>query len=97
MPSCPSSTAGGCRCPEHHPGLGEYASEPVAYEAALAPLRDGVTLHIVTAGLTDEVQCDGTMTCSCQRCLEQRRLLQDIARDRPQPWDPRPARHSRAA
>lgn len=34
---CPNTTAGGCRCVEHHPGLG-YQGAP-----------DPVVLHVVTA------------------------------------------------
>ncbi len=38
---CPNTTAGGCRCPEHHPGLLEYAADRGAYRALLSRARDG--------------------------------------------------------
>lgn len=72
MSGCPNTTEGGCRCPEHHPGLGAYSSDPDAYDAAIARLRkQGVRLRLVTmpAGAPG---CTGTMTCPCERCVKDR-------------------------
>lgn len=71
MTPCPNSTEGGCRCPEHAPGLADYARDAVAYEAALAQLRPAVRLHVVTGG-TPAPECTGTMTCSCEGCVRDR-------------------------
>lgn len=96
--ACPSSTAGGCRCPQHHPGLAVHAQDPVAYEAALAALRP-TTLRVVTAGPRSEVTCDGTLRCPCQPCVAERQELvhQGARGNVAQPWDPKPPRHLRAA
>ena len=72
MAGCPGSTEAGCRCPEHHPGLGAYSPDPVAYEAALARVRPIVTLRVVTLPPDDRPACDGTMTCSCEVCVRER-------------------------
>lgn len=72
--TCPRSTADGCLCPEHHPGLSVYAHDQDAYERALAKCRP-VTLHVVTTGLPTgsvETDCAGTMTCACRTCSAER-------------------------
>lgn len=43
-------------------------------------------------GPTGPQGCDGTPTCKCERCTEQRALIvQHGSRDRPQPWEPQRA------
>lgn len=69
---CPSSTANGCRCPEHDPGLSVYAQDPEAYARALAPLRGPTRLSIVTAGPFVEQICSGGMLCGCPACAATR-------------------------
>ena len=75
MPGCPHTTADGCRCPEHAPGLAAYARNPAAYEAALVPLRGPVRLSVVTLGpqgVADEPPCTGRYTCPCRTCQAER-------------------------
>jgi hypothetical protein len=94
LPGCPNSTESGC--PDHAPGLAAFARDPAAYEAALAPLRP-VRLHVVTTGvLAESPACDGSMTCSCERCVGDR-AARTAHGGGPQPWEPRPARERRAA
>jgi hypothetical protein len=96
LSGCPNSTESGCRCPDHAPGLAAYAPDPVAYEAALEPLRP-VRLHVVTTGVpVEEPSCNGSMTCSCKRCVGDRASRTAHGGVR-QPWEPRPARERRAA
>lgn len=89
MTGCPNTTENGCRCPDHDPGLGAYAADPVAYEAALAPLRP-VRLHVVTPGPTVEEPCNESMTCPCKRCVGERAARGPHGGGH-QPWHPRPA------
>lgn len=91
--SCPNTTAHGCRCPQHEPGLAAYATDQAAYEAMLAPLRQPVTLRIVTPGPLNEPTCDGTMTCPCRECVKDR-VNREPTRASEQPWVPRPARRA---
>lgn len=44
-------------------------------------------------GETHVNRCDGTMTCTCERCEAQRELIakHGRSRDRPQPWEPKRA------
>jgi hypothetical protein len=71
LTGCPNSTESGCRCPDHAPGLAAFAADPVAYEAALEPLRRPVRLHVVT-GFSGDPACNGSMTCPCPRCGRER-------------------------
>jgi hypothetical protein len=53
MSGCPNSTEGGCRCPEHHPGLAAYVKDSeqrTALAQVLEPHRDRVRLRVVTPG-----------------------------------------------
>lgn len=67
--TCPNSTESGCRCPEHHPGLG-YTSAPVV-------------LTLVTAGpreLSSDQVVDRMLAASradCAACRGDARLCQD--------------------
>jgi hypothetical protein len=82
--NCPNSTASGCRCPEHHPGLLEYSSQPDQLLAALLPLAEKqsnrVTLRVLTTDpspanlvrIDEMIACDGSMTCICQQCADER-------------------------
>jgi hypothetical protein len=90
---CPNSTQSGCRCPEHDPGLMAFARDPVTYAAALAPCRPAVKLRVVTMPPHAERPCDGTMTCSCQRCIRDRGSRRAEG-ERPQPWQPRRSRRA---
>jgi hypothetical protein len=93
MTLCPNSTEGGCRCPEHHPGLLAYAP------AELVPARAAVaSLTLVTPGPSEI--CHGyEHACICSQCT----LRAEHGGTTPtpsralQPWEPRPARHQRAA
>lgn len=89
---CPNSTAGGCRCPDHHPGLlGEYGS------AAAAP--PPAQLSVVPAATPAEI-CHGyAHGCTCSQCtLRSEHGVTTLRPVRPrQPWEPRPARHRKAA
>jgi len=72
-----------------------HARDPVAYEAALQRLRPTVLRVVTMPSPLDEEPCDGTMTCSCQRCLRERaqRVHKGpLQGDRQQPWQPRPSR-----
>lgn len=91
MSACPNSTEGGCRCPEHHPGLLEYASDPQALDDQLDKLRQPAELHIVTMPAAEA--CDRSMTCGCQRCVRERGARRGAPEIR-QPWEPRPARRA---
>lgn len=97
MSGCPGTTEGGCRCPEHHPGLGAYSRDPIAFEKALAPLRS-VRLRVVTmpASLTGEFECTGLMTCPCRDCDDARQVAARIQLNaqKRQPWEPKPARRA---
>lgn len=92
---CPNSTESGCRCWEHHPGLSAYVPPHAAdaYEELLAPLRKKATLRVVTMGLNDEPQCDGSMTCQCERCCEERASRVALGAGRAQ-FKVRPARRA---
>jgi hypothetical protein len=96
MNCCPNSSESGCRCPAHAPGLAAFARDPVAYEAALAPLRPAVRLHVVTAGELARDPCDGSMTCSCRRCAGER-ASRDAIGAGPAQFKVRPPRARRAA
>jgi hypothetical protein len=91
---CPNSTEGGCRCPEHAPGLSAFARDPAAFERALAPCRP-TTLHVVTLP-SREVPCTGTMTCSCRKCVEERSTRAPVGGGGGE-FKVRPPRHLRAA
>jgi hypothetical protein len=91
---CPNTTAGGCRCPQHHPGLLEVARDPDALARALEPLVERPALRVVPALRRDE-SCDGTMTCHCRQCRTQRAARRAEGEPR-QPWDARPSRHAAA-
>lgn len=77
---------GACRCPQCFT-LAEYMGDLVGakdYGLARAPG------HPEPAGR--RLTCDGTLTCQCVRCTEQRALLATVgSRDRPQPWETRRA------
>lgn len=97
---CPNSTARGCRCPQHAPGVLERAAElartpaQAAQVASLHQRLETTRLHVVTMPHHREVPCDGTMLCSCKRCTAQRAaLVQRGARGSGarQPWNPKPA------
>jgi hypothetical protein len=92
---CPNTTAGGCRCPQHHPGLLEVARDPDALAVALEPLVERPALRVVPALRRDE-SCDGTMTCRCRQCRTQRAARRAEGEPR-QPWDARPSRHAAVA
>ncbi len=67
--ACPNTYASGCRCPEHDPGLMRHAPDLEAYARALDRCRPQPTrLRVVTMGADDRPDCDGSMTCPCQRC-----------------------------
>lgn len=93
MTLCPNSTEGGCRCPEHHPGLLAFA--PAELVDAPAPVA---SLSLVTPGPSEI--CHGyEHGCICSQCTlraEHGGTTPTPARAL-QPWEPRPARHQRAA
>lgn len=94
---CTSSTADGCRCWEHDPGLSAYCPDEAkpAYERILAPLRKTATLKVVTLGPSDEAPCNGSMTCDCRSCQADRaKRLNTTHTSAHQPWMPRPARRA---
>lgn len=77
MTPCPNSTRTGCRCPEHHPGLLQFARDPGALAAALAPHAAGGTvtkLHVVTTGprtIDQQARLDAMLRdarANCQAC-----------------------------
>lgn len=83
--------------------LEDYVPERLRAAAAriLDPLREQpgkpVRLHVTTAGAPVVVKCDGSYTCSCEKCVGEReaRLRLGVGR-RPPPWQPRPARQRRS-
>lgn len=90
MSACPSSTANGCKCPEHHEGLLAFAADRDAYEAALTKLRP--VLRVVTMPQPLEDPCEGSYSCGCKRCVAQRAALMHTGRrEVRQPWIPRRA------
>lgn len=91
-----SSYETGCRCRECY-GLAEYMLEQGKdFGLERAPGHERARLRVVTvAGRTVMTpSCDGTMTCSCERCVGERmtRVKAQRAANRRQPWMPRPAR-----
>lgn len=77
---CRSSYEQGCRCPVHSDG----SNAPRERRGRLVAVADetGVTF----------AQCNGSMTCTCQRCCEQRAVLVSHPKHTPrQPWQPLPA------
>lgn len=88
MDGCPNSTASGCRCVEHHPGLSVHAVDPIAYEAMLASMRPA--LRVVTPGpplssFEDVCEGESSMTCMCSVHQAEKRRRNVPA----QPWVPR--------
>lgn len=76
---CRSSYEQGCRCPVH--GMGAVREQ----RTRLVAVADD-------AGVTFTRECDGSMTCMCERCCEQRAILVQHPRHTPrQPWQPLPA------
>lgn len=82
--NCPNSTESGCRCVDHHPGLGAYTTDRVTYARWLTTLEPARLLRVVTR------ECRDTMTCTCHDCTKHR-VTHEPAQVR-QPWEPRPAR-----
>lgn len=66
---CPNSTASGCRCVEHHPGLTAFSRDP-ALLVWLERLKPALTV-VPEPTLPDA--CDDSMTCACPRCQSQKR------------------------
>lgn len=94
MTLCPNSTEGGCRCPEHHPGLLAFAPAELVAEPASAPAR----LTLVTPGPSEV--CHGyAHGCICSQCTlrAEHGTPPPVPSRVAQPWEPRPARHRRAA
>jgi hypothetical protein len=75
--ACPNTYTGGCRCPEHDPGLMAHAPDLEAYARALDACRPPTPtrLHVVTMGPPTEPNHDGSMTCPCKRCGRERSRL----------------------
>lgn len=98
MSGCPNTTASGCRCPEHDPGLSEHAADPAVYDLALQRSRPA-RLLVVT--MPPAEICHGyAHGCRCDGCLVRAEHGGNIPPAREpslQPWDPRPARQRRAA
>lgn len=92
MAGCKNSTASGCRCIEHHPGLSAHAADQAAYDQALEACRPK-RLTVVTFTPPHETPpCDGTMTCTCSDCIKQRAIRLNIPRPKiRQPWEPKAA------
>lgn len=91
--SCPNSFATGCRCADCY-GLAEYMRETTGEDHGL-PATKALRLSVVTAGPKRELDCDGSMTCSCERCVKERvtpRKRGALADSTP--WTPRPARRA---
>lgn len=87
---CPNSTASGCRCPEHHPGLMAHSPTPADYALALELLRPAkTTLRVLTMPLDNTPRCDGTMVCPCESCIRER--VTRRPRTIRQPWQTRRA------
>ncbi len=72
--ACPNTYAGGCRCPEHDPGLMAHAPDLVAYARALDRCRPAppTRLRVATLGPPAAPEHDGTMTCRCEPCAVER-------------------------
>lgn len=89
---CKNSAAGGCRCPEHNPGLAAHAADPVAYEAFLERVRQAGRTKLRVVTMPNEIigiQCDGSMVCPCEACARDRGNIKPRAIR--QPWDARAA------
>lgn len=84
--SCLNSTASGCRCPEHHPGLSVYATDPDAYTRSLTTLQP-TRLRVVTPGPDLTPACTGGYTCPCPNCLSPSARPRNRKPIR-QPWQP---------
>lgn len=75
--------------------LEDYVPEHLkdAAAAILDPLRGKATLRVVTMGLDDKPQCDGSMTCSCESCSKDRASRVAVGAG-PAQFKPRPARRA---
>lgn len=57
--------------------------------------RSGKTLHTFQGAISPEQPCDGSMTCTCTQCSQERRQrVVNASSDTRQPWQPRPARRA---
>lgn len=101
---CPNSTASGCRCPDHHPGLLATAkTDPVGLAAALDRIagKPTATLRVLTTDPapenliplpSDPKPCDGSMCCVCKACEKERATrVRSGVRPVRQPWEARKA------
>lgn len=77
--SLPALTTFGCKCPECY-GLAEHMLTVTGRDYGLEHAPGHTVL------LPDP--CEGTLTCDCDRCDEQRAKLVSVPRPRiKQPWD----------
>jgi hypothetical protein len=85
----PHSYANGCRCRECM-GLAEYMRDLTGRDHGLPPIE--APLRAVPVPLAPVERCDGSFTCECPSCSEERaeRIRAPRVNVR-QPWEPKKA------
>lgn len=80
-----------CRCASCY-GLSEYLTDNGLPDRGLPKAPGHERLHVVTLGAAVDAQCNGTLTCPCPRCVQERLERQhQLPRRIRQPWEARTA------